>query len=418
MKKAGAPLNIVEIIRAFCYTENMKTYDVIVIGGGASGMAVANSLKGLKTAVLESADRAGKKLLASGNGRCNLTNLRLGADFYNDPAFVSHALTVYDVNYTLSFFRRLGLKCAVEETRVYPYSFTSSSVSDVLRRGLDRAGAEVITGCEVTSLEKTDGGFTVKCGSGEYRGKIVVLATGSNAGTGLDSTALAVRLGHKSKKFAYGLNQIKCDTSRLKGLSGVRVKCALTLFKYGQERGREQGEVLFKDYGLSGIAAFNLSSLIARERGEGYTVAIDFMPDLDREEVAEELATRCDAGFTPDNGLLTGLFHKQIAANLLNAAAGNTQAERLASLTVLIKNYEIKVKSLLGNQTAQVASGGLLTDEFDNKTMESVICKGFYAVGEVLDADGLCGGYNLQWAWSSAFAAAEDIRRKLIKQNQ
>lgn len=397
-----------------------KNYDVIIIGGGASGLFLASQLPfSLKVAILESNDRVGKKLLATGNGKCNLTNLDMNIVHYNKPSFVEEFLDKFDAHDTIASFEKMGLVTKVVDKRVYPYGECASQVLDVLRRAVERGGIDVLTAHVVNDIDAFNDGFTV---SGvvrkedkpneafSYNADNVVLATGSPATFGKDSLALCQRLGHGVRAYTPSLVPIKTNKEPLKGLQGVRAKAGVRIgYRY------EVGEVLFKDFGISGIAVFNMSSEIARGRAKvGDMLTVDFMPEYSRAEVEEILRKRDNNRTVAE--LLVGTFHSKIQERIIWAAgcaADDKATNKISAIANAIKNYKFTIEGLGDASLAQVMSGGLDTREFDENLM-SLKVKGLYAVGEALDVDGDCGGYNLQWAFASAKAVATAIAKSCI----
>ncbi len=397
-----------------------KKYDVIIIGGGASGMFLASQLPvSLKVAILESNDRVGKKLLATGNGKCNLTNLDMNIVHYNKPNVVEDFLDRFDAHDTIASFEKMGLVTKVADKRVYPYGECASQVLDVLRRAVERCAVDVLTAHVVNNVDAFNDSFTV---SGvirkedkpneafSYTADNVVLATGSPATFGKDSLALYQRLGHTVRQYTPSLVPIKTNKEPLKGLQGVRAKAGVRIgYRY------EVGEVLFKDFGVSGIAVFNMSSEIARGRAKvGDMLTIDFMPEYSRAEV-EEILRKRDNNQTVSE-LLVGTFHSKIQERIIWASGCNPDdkaTSKIGAIAGAIKNYKFTIEGLADASLAQVMSGGLDVREFDENLM-SVKVKGAYAVGEALDIDGDCGGYNLQWAFASAKAVATAIAKSCI----
>ena len=385
--------------------------DIAVIGGGAAALAFSVMVKGRKVTLFEKAPRAGKKLLATGNGRCNLTGLGVSPADYNVPDFVRPVLDAFSPSAAVEFFRGIGLLTRVSSGRVYPYSECASSVLDVLIAASRENGAETVTGAEVTEVRPAGDGFalTVRMtdGEGSRTEKVgannVVLATGSPATSGSDSLALFAALGHKVRPFVPSLVPLKTDRESVKGLGGVRVKCAATLA--GR---REEGEILFRDYGLSGILALDLSAAVARgEAAAGDSVVLDFMPELTESEVAEWVASR-DGDV---ERVLRGAFHSRLAERIAwRAGLTLRDIPDAAAVARAVKHYTLTLEGTLDASQAQVMSGGLSTECFDAQ-LASRIVPGAYAVGEALDVDGLCGGCNLQWAWASAYAAAGALSR-------
>ena len=394
---------------------NTKKFDVIIIGGGASGLFLASQLPpSMNVAVLESNERVGKKLLATGNGKCNLTNLDMNIVHYNKPSFVESFLDRFDAHDTIATFEKMGLITKVIDKRVYPYSECASTVLDVLRKAIERNRTQVFTSHFVNAVENFNDEFIVggvikndakPNESFSYRADSVVLATGSPATFGRDSLSLYRALGHDARAMTPSLVPIKTDKEPLKGLQGVRVKAGVRIgYRY------ETGEVLFKDFGVSGIAVFNLSSEIARGRAKiGDMLTIDFMPEYSKAEV-EDILTKRNNNYTVGE-LLLGTFHSKVQERIIWAAncdANDTAQSKIGALANAIKNYKFTIEGLGDVSLAQAMSGGLNVREFDDNLM-SLKVKNAYAIGEALDVDGDSGGYNLQWAFSSAKAVATAI---------
>ena len=396
--------------------ENLK-FDVVIIGGGAAGLFLAAALPAnIKVALVESNDRVGKKLLSTGNGKCNLTNLDMNIAHYNRPGYIEEFLDKFDAHDTVATFEKMGLMTKAVDKRVYPYSECASTVLDVLRRGVEKAGTQVFTSHYVNFVENYNDGFNVQ-GIVKCEGKpnesftmsceSVVLATGSPATFGKDSTSLFTAFGHKVREMRPSLAPIKTNKEPLKGLSGVRVKAGVRIgYRY------EVGEVLFKDFGVSGIAVFNMSSELARDRAKiGDILTIDFMPDYSRAEVEDILRKR---GATLTVGeMMLGTFHSKVQERIIAAAncdPNEPAQNKIGALANVIKNYKLEIEGFGDASLAQVMSGGLDPREFDENLM-SMRVKNAYAVGEALDIDGDCGGYNLQWAWTSAMTVARNIMK-------
>lgn len=393
---------------------------VIIVGGGASGlMAALAAAPASDVLLLERQSRVGRKLMASGNGRCNLSNLNARPERYHgaDSAFCAAALARFGVEDTLAFFSSLGLvSCSEPDGRVYPFSDTAGSVVDVLRLSAAQAGADLRTGCEVTEVRRAGGGFVLRAGEEEFRGDRLIVACGGAAGArlggGLSGYRLLESLGHKRGPILPALTQIKTDSRFTRPLKGVRAKAELSLRRGGQELGRSGGEVQFTDFGVSGPAAFDLSRAAAAEKGE-LTLHLDLLPALSREELPEHLRTRKAAfpGLAAEH-LLTGALHNRLALVLLKQAGldlasplSSLGEKQLAAVCELVRDWRLPVLGVLGFDAAQVTAGGVLTRDFVPDTLESRIVPGLYACGEVLDIDGDCGGFNLQWAWSSGYLA-------------
>jgi predicted flavoprotein YhiN len=408
-------------------------YDVVIIGGGAAGLFAAAELpSNLKTVILEAGERVGKKLLATGNGKCNLTNLDMNIAHYNKPSYIESFLDRFDAHDTVASFEKLGLLTKVVDKRVYPYSECASTVLDILRRAVERNNIHVLCSHIVKSVESFSGDLIVEgvytsegVGSSEnesenfkavkagqqkksfrIKAQCVLLATGSPATFGRDSNSLYTALGHTNKEFTPSLVPIVTDKEPLKGLQGVRVKAGVRIgYRY------EVGEVLFKPFGLSGIAVFNLASEIARGRAKpGAVMSVDFMPESSQAEAEALLRKR---GNVKVGDLLTGTFHTKVIERIMAAAKVNAEDDaqsKIGAIANAVKNYKITIEGLGDNSLAQVMSGGLDVGEFDDNLM-SLKVKNAYAAGEALDIDGDSGGYNLQWAWTSAKIAATAIAK-------
>ncbi len=397
-----------------------KQFDVIIIGGGASGLFAASQLPAsLRVAILESNDRVGKKLLATGNGKCNLTNYDLNIVHYNKPNIVEDFLDRFDVHDTIFAFEKMGLITKVVDKRVYPYSECASSVLDVLRRAVEMRGTHTFVNHSVNFIESFTDGFFVNGiikhddksnDSFSFKADYVVLATGSPATFGKSSVDLYTAFGHTARAMMPSLVSIKTNKEPIKGLQGVRVKAGVRLgYRY------EVGEVLFKEFGVSGIAVFNMSSEIARDRAKiGNILSIDFMPEYSKAEVEDIL--RRKANNKTVGQLLVGTFHSKVQDRIMWAAgcsADDDAQQKIGAIASAIKNYALSIEGLGDVSLAQVMSGGLNPREFDENLM-SLKAKNAYAIGEALDIDGDCGGYNLQWAWTSAKIVASAIAKSAM----
>ncbi len=386
--------------------------DILIIGGGASGLAAAiEAAKRGRVTVLEKAPRVGRKLAVTGNGRCNLTNLDLSPDRYHgeEPDFVRPALERFGVEETLRFFRGLGLVTVAEPSgRVYPHSDQAGSVVDVLRFAAGRA-ADLRCECPVTAVRREADGFKAVTALGEQRFDRLIIAAGGAAGTkaggSLDGYRLLGSLGHTCTPLTPSLVQLRTDNAFTRPLKGVRADAGVELCMGGRVAARSAGEVQFTDYGLSGPAIFEVSRQAAREKGG--VVRLDLLRRVGPEELEEMLLARRDSGLTAEN-LLTGILHNRLGRTVLlslgfglNAPVSGLSGDDVRRIVRAVKATEIRVTGDLGMEGAQVTAGGIRTAEFDPETMESRLVPGLFACGEVLDVDGDCGGYNLQWAFSS-----------------
>ena len=388
--------------------------------------AIFAAREGAQVVLLEHKDRVGKKILSTGNGRCNLSN-RLQEPFCyrsGQPDFPWKALGAFTLPMTLEYFEDLGVLTRERDGYLYPYSGQASAVLDALRLGLARESVQVVTECEVFSItprEDAKHRFEVKTSQGSFSGETLILACGSKAapGTGSDGSGykLAKRLGHHIIKPLPALVQLRCPEKFFKQLAGVRADASVILYSDGRKLAEDKGEVQLTDYGISGIPVFQISRYAARglyEKKEVFA-ELDFMPDFGDVEflqMLKERKIRLD-GLVMEQ-YFNGLFHKKLASALLKRIGisgtmpvhdlGEENLERLCRICKHFRTYIDKTNPF---EQAQICAGGVDTSEIDPDTMESKLVKGLYFAGEILDVDGICGGYNLQWAWTSGYLAGK-----------
>jgi len=404
-------------------------YDAIIIGGGASGLAAACALgrRGRRVALLEKQDRVGRKLLSTGNGRCNLTHLGAGAgDYHGDRRAVQAALKRWPPRRVMDFFDGLGIPCVADgEDRVYPMSRQAASVLDALRLGCDEAGVQTRVGFAVARLRARDGGFEAVSGAGEaVWGRCALVCAGGLAAPKLGGCGDGYRLledfGHRSTPRFPAIAALKTPGEAVRGLKGIRAEAELTLLAAGEALRRERGEALFAESGVSGIAAMQLARQAneALRAGQSCAVRLDFAPGLDAAELLRRRAGSLPLRRTED--FLNGIVPRRLGQSLARAAgldwaapAGGLGQGRLAALASALGGWTLPVTGTQGFDQAQVTAGGVSLKEFDIRRMASLRAPGLSAAGEVLDVDGDCGGFNLQWAWSSALLAAEGIDEML-----
>ena len=387
-----------------------------IIGGGASGMAAALSAAeqpGAEVILLERQARLGKKLSATGNGRCNLSNLHADEGGYHGekPCYIAPAMARYNVENTLSWFETLGLYTVTEPSgKVYPYSDQANSVVDVLRFALEKSNITVKTGFEVEKVRKSPEGFTITAQQETLEVDRLIIACGGLAGTRLGGGMFGYRFlrgfGHHCTKLRPTLVQIKTDWRGISALKGVRANCRAVILKDGIPFAESVGEIQFTEIGLSGPVIFEISRDVCQEKGE-WTCCLDFLPDLSLETVEQLLLKRKNTGL-PAGELLTGILHNRLGRVVVkqadlteNRPVSSLDDREIRQAAYFCKHFTCGLTEPLGMDAAQVTAGGILTEEFDEKTMESRLVPGLYACGEVMDIDGDCGGYNLQWAWSS-----------------
>jgi len=392
---------------------------IIVIGGGAAGMmaAITAAKAGAEVMLLERQPRVGRKLLATGNGRCNITNKYTKSSNYhgNKPNFVNYALEKFCVDDTVDFFSSIGLVVKFEPSgRAYPYTDQAGSVVDVLRFEMERLGIKVKCDCTVRSMTRKKD-FVLDTTEGKLTASAVIVAAGGAASAKLGGTSLGYEIlgafGHEKTKLFASLVQLKTDTAIIRALKGIKTDASVKIVsKRGKVIAESVGEVLFTEYGISGPAIFEVS-----RNAVGCTAVLDLMQEYSLSTLEQMLTQRKNA--RPNTTLeeyLTGMLNKRIgqcalkyAGLALSRNAGTLNRDEVERVARSIKSFELAVTGNTGLENAQVTAGGILTEDFDPSTMESKLVKGLYAVGEVLDIDGDCGGFNLQWAWSSGHLAGE-----------
>ena len=408
---------------------------VAVIGGGAAGMmaAIEAARAGAIVTLIEKNPQLGKKLATTGNGRCNYTNLDMGDQIGGKfrgfhPEFAASALDALPPEAVLDWFRAIGVEPRFRGSYVYPNSDQASAVVDALREELHRLSVKVHYNAEVKSIqriEKDAGYFMIQCTDAVVKADRVILAAGSKAapktGSNGDGYFIARKLGHTIVPYVPALCGIRCAGDAFRALAGIRTEAALELSVDGRCVDREAGELQLVDYGISGIPVFQLSryAAYALQEGKKAAVYINFLPGFTKEaEDPRECALRLYrqrqerlAGRKMES-FFTGLLHQKLGQLLLRMASvrpelpvaelSEKQLRSLASLSVRFKAECIEMNGFL---QAQVVAGGVDTTEVDPGTMASRLVPGLYFAGEVLDIDGICGGYNLQWAWASGFVA-------------
>lgn len=387
-----------------------------IIGGGASGMAAALAAaenEKNQVILMERQARVGRKLQATGNGRCNLTNLHADRQGYHgdEKNFSAYAISQFGPEKTLEWFRELGLFTVAEESgRVYPYSDQANSVVDVLRFALEKPNIVQKLAFEVEKVKKTATGFRVESKEEVIECDRLVIACGGLAGTKLGGSMSGYKLlrsfGHRCTKLRPTLVQLKSAWGGVASLKGVRANCHAVIYRDNILHRESTGELQFTEYGLSGPVIFEISRDACYGAGNWHCM-LDFLPDLSEETLRAELIRRKRTTL-PVSELLTGILHNRLG-RVLTQSAGISANKVISDLTEneisevcrVVKAFDVALTEPMGMDAAQVTAGGVVTKEFNETTMESRLVPGLYACGEVLDVDGDCGGYNLQWAWSS-----------------
>lgn len=397
---------------------------ILIVGGGAAGMmaAIVASRNGGDVILLERNDRVGKKLLATGNGRCNYTNLNINIENYHglNPHFANDALSQFNGDSTMEFFEGLGITPASEDNgKVFPLSFQSSSMLDVLRMEMNHLGVEIITNAYVVDIKKK-GRFHLNLKDGRtFEGDKVILANGGMAmpvsGSDGNGYNLAKKFGHKIVNTFPALVQLKLDGNIFKQVNGVKFVGLASLFYKDKLLIQDTGDILFTEYGVSGPPILQISRKAIEYLNN--SAKIDLEISIIHTKSFEELFSYLIKRFeimpwkTVEEGLI-GLINKRLIIPILkelkidkNKYVSKLSKKEIESLSNILISWKFEVIGHQSWKNAQTTAGGVNTDDIYSSTMESRLVKGLYIVGELLDIDGDCGGYNLQWAWSSGYVA-------------
>ena len=397
--------------------------DIVVVGGGASGLAaaIAAARCGASVIILESGARVGKKLITTGNGRCNITNMgELSGRYHGDEGFAKRVFSRVGRDECIEFFESIGIPvCTLEDERAYPMSLQAGSVVDALRFAAQREGAEISAGQQVVSVKKDNhGGFNVCCESGDiYNCKRVIICTGGMAapktGSNGSGYALLEKFGHTKTPVFPAIVQLTTEISPIKALKGIKLDCTVSAVTNKGLRA-EFGELLFTEYGISGPPVLQLGRF-ASDLKDG-AVHIDLLPEITGKEFEDMLLLRRNSiGELPITSVFMGILHSRLGETVARGVLSDPArrfikelgADEITSLVKRVKDFSLKVTGTLSWNNAQVTAGGIDTSEFDGDTMQSRIVSGVYAAGEILNVDGDCGGFNLQWAWSSGLLAGK-----------
>jgi predicted Rossmann fold flavoprotein len=399
---------------------------VIIIGGGAAGMIAAISARrqGAWVTILERNPRVGKKLLATGNGRCNFTNVNADAESYSgsNPKFVYGALAAFSPEQTIQFFEELGIQHKIEEYgKVFPMSDQASSILDVLLHELQQSGVRIICNAFVSSLVKKGEKFLIGTEDGKiYEGDRVILAAGGKAmpssGSDGNGLKLAADLGHRITGIFPALVQLMLEGPYFKRIEGVKFKGRAEVIYNKKIIAQDKGEILFTNYGISGPPILQIS----RKAGELLSqnkepiLKVVLMDEMSMDEVKELIIRRIE--YAPSKTVefsFVGLINKRLISVVLMEAGIDDLKRRVSDLSALeiehiaklLTDWRFKIRGTRSWPSAQITAGGIDTREINPNTMESRLVKGLYIAGEIMDIDGMCGGYNLQWAWSSGYLA-------------
>jgi len=403
----------------------MKTADFIIIGGGAAGMAaaIAAARGGRSVTLLEANERIGRKILASGNGKCNITNRHIGPErFHSDnPGFVDRVLRDNGFDSVEAFFDSIGLDLVEgKEGRMYPMSLQASSVNALLIHAARRLGVNLLTGCTVTAVTKKGEAFILETSLGEMLAGRILLASGSPAAPQLGGNetglGLAAAMGHTIIPPHPALVQLHSDAKWITRCAGVRVEGIATLHANGSYVTQTRGDLLFTRYGISGLAILDISREVSRRLAdyEACDLYLDLFPELPKAKLTRLLLSRIrPERHLPIHLWLHGILNQKLIPVILEQsrcqAANEEELNRKAINTLVhtLKNLRLPITNTRGWKGAEVAAGGIDTREIDPETMESKIVPGLYFAGEILDVDGDRGGFNFHWAWVSGKRAGK-----------
>ncbi len=402
-----------------------QTVDVIVAGAGASGLTagIQAARQGARVLILEHMDKAGKKILATGNGKCNFTNEKQGIAYYRgkNPAFVLPALGQFGLAETLKFFRELGVQGKPKrDGYYYPASGQASSVLDVLLMECRRLGVGISCGVGIRSIQKKQGMFLFDAKNGQFQSRACILATGGKSAkkTGSDGSGLiyAQGFGHHVAELVPALVQLQGKQPFLKDVAGIRAECQVLLYIGKEKIAEDLGELQLTESGVSGIPVFQVSRYASYGLLEGKEVSVklNFLPGISAGQAAmllEERFFRYGEGKTAEEALV-GLFPQKLNRVLLQESgiplgeqAPYCSRRALGRLAHKAQGLTVDIIGTKGFDSAQATAGGVDTEEICPETMESKLVEGLFFSGEIVDIDGMCGGYNLQWAWASGAVA-------------
>ena len=401
-----------------------NTKDLLIVGGGAAGLVAAITAKreneSLSVAIIEGLDRVGKKLITTGNGRCNISNLDNSLSHFHgeNTEFADFALKTFGKDYLKDFFSSIGIEFTQENGKLYPASLQASSVVDCLRFECERLGVEVLCKTKVKSINKGKV-FSVTGDGFEIHSKALIVATGLFSGgdkLGSDGSVFRIMkaLGHKGVNCSPAIVQVKTETDYVKQLKGIKVDAKSGLYKENTLIKEDFDEVLFCDYGLSGPAIMQISRDAFRSDSE-YYICLDLFSKNSKAELVELLKNRVNTlSHRNLEDFFTGLLNKRLGQVILkycgfrlSQMAYELNENDIENIVQALKCFKFKVLGHTGFNNSQVTAGGLSTLEFDSKTMMSKLISGLFAAGEILDIDGDCGGFNLKWAWCSGILAAK-----------
>ncbi|MEW6027345.1 MAG: NAD(P)/FAD-dependent oxidoreductase [Planctomycetota bacterium] len=396
----------------------MDKYQAIVVGGGAAGLmaAITSARQGLRTAIIEKNKALGRKILVTGNGRCNLTNTDILPDKYHgeNTKCLHSIFNRFSSRDAMTFFEHLGVQLKTEEAgRIFPVTNQASTIVDLLIEEVERLGIKVYLQESVKDLASSKNGWKVETYKGEYQADNIILCVGGKSypqlGTVGDGYEIARRLGHRIIEPRPALVPLELVSSWFHKLQGVKSDVELILAVHDKTVAKETGELLFTHYGISGPIVLNVSRLIGIPESE---FTINFFPGYDVEKLKASLTARWQTH--PQKTLansLVGLLPKKLCAvltaelKLADKQVNQITRKELEFIAERLIRWPIAIKKARGFDESMVTAGGVAMDEVNTRTMESLKVRGLYLAGEILDIDGVSGGYNLQFAWSTGYIA-------------
>ena len=383
---------------------------IVVIGGGASGLvaAITAARFGAKVTILEQNSKLGKKVLSTGNGKCNMTNQNQDLSYYRSdhPVFIQTVLSRFSYEDTINFFEELGIMTKNKNGYIYPRSNQAASVVDVLETEARSLKIKCKTQEEVISIDRNENGFIVHTKTWHYECDKIIMACGSKAsvveGSNGSGYTLARELGHSIEEPLPALTGLKGRDNWFSKWSGVRCDGKIEIYVDSKCKASDSGELQLTEYGISGIPVFQVSRYASKAlyKGKNVSVVLDFLPELNEMEVITLLERKLERlGEKNFQKILIGIFPTKLIDVLVR------KCESIQELTRNIKHFHLPIKDTMDYSHAQICTGGISLEEVDESSLESKLVPGVYFCGELLDVDGACGGYNLQWAWSSGYLA-------------
>lgn len=408
-----------------------KQFDLLVIGGGASGMmaAITAARKQQRVCIIEKLDKLGKKLLATGNGKCNFTNDLMNTDCFGaDKTFMEQVLHAFSVQDCLDFFHSIGIYPKNKNGYYYPNSEQASSVVTALQKELQKLGVSIVFEANIKEIVPQEHNVDVETNKGSFSAPKLIIATGLLASPKLGSDGslfpIIKNLGHSFQPVLPTLCGFYCKGIPFKKVSGVRTQGTVSAIINGQDLAADTGEIQFTDYGLSGIPIFQISRYLSKGIYENSKVEIrmNLLPDFDKVQLINELNYRKSMfGEQTVEYLLNGLLNQKLSNMILEKAHLNQDIlifsltdKELDNIAYCIQNLKVKVTNYRDYEFAQVCTGGIPLSDIDTKTFESKFVKNIFFTGEILDVDGICGGYNLHFAWASGYIAALAIAERSL----